>query len=135
MRAGKGAVLSRAMFKWLLIAALVGYAGLVALLYVTQRALQYFPERFRTAPAAAGLPQAEEVVLDTADGERVIAWHLPPRGEKPVILYFHGNGASLRRRCRRDALLVRAGAAPHEGPVPLGLARRQDHRAGAGDPR
>jgi uncharacterized protein len=97
------------MFKWLLIAALVGYVGLVALLYVTQRALQYFPERFRTAPAAAGLPQAEEVVLDTADGEHVIAWHLPPRGEKPVILYFHGNGASLRWRVDRFRALTADG--------------------------
>ena len=82
--------------KWILIVALVGYGGLLALLYVTQRAMQYFPERFRTAPAEAGLPEAEEIVLDTADGERVIAWHLPPRGDKPVILYFHGNGGSLR---------------------------------------
>src|SRR5438067_11260082 len=84
--------------KWLMVYALVGYAAVLALLYVTQRAMQYFPERFRTAPAAAGLPEAEEVVLDTADGERVIIWHVPPRGEKPVILYFHGNGGSLRYR-------------------------------------
>ena len=44
--------------KWLMVYALVGYAAVLALLYVTQRAMQYFPERFRTAPAAAGLPQA-----------------------------------------------------------------------------
>ena len=59
------------MLKWLL--ALVGlYGGFVALVYVVQRSLQYFPERQRTAPSAAGLPEAEEAVLDTADGERVI---------------------------------------------------------------
>ena len=87
--------------KWLVIFALLGYVCIVALLYVTQRAMQYFPERFRTAPAVAGLPEAEEVVLDTADGERVIAWHVPPRGDKPVVLYFHGNGGSLRGRVDR----------------------------------
>src|SRR5262249_4135518 len=54
-----------------------------------------------TAPAAAGMPEAEEVVLDTSDGERVIVWHVPPRGQKPVVLYFHGNGASLRWRVDR----------------------------------
>ncbi len=43
--------------KWFLTVALVGYGGLVALLYVTQRTLQYLPESFRTAPAAAGLPR------------------------------------------------------------------------------
>src|SRR5256885_10598803 len=78
-----------------------GLGGLVALLYFPQRAIQYFPERFRTAPAAAGLPQAQEVVLETSDGERVIAWHVPPRGKKLVVLYFHGNGGSLRLRVDR----------------------------------
>ncbi len=87
--------------KWLVIFTLLGYGAFVALLYVGQRALQYFPERIRTAPAVAGLPEAEEVVLDAADGERVIAWHVPPRGDKPVVLYFHGNGGSLRGRVDR----------------------------------
>jgi len=89
------------MLKWLPIIVLVGYGGLVALMYVGQRALQYFPDRARTPPAVAGLPQAEEVLLDTADGERVIVWHIPPRGEKPVILYFHGNGGALAWRGER----------------------------------
>src|SRR5262249_59684366 len=96
--------------KWLMVYALVGYAAVLALLYVTQRAMQYFPERFRTAPAAAGLPQAEEVVLDTADGERVIVWHVPPRGNKPVALYFHGNGGSLRNRVDRFRALTEDGS-------------------------
>jgi fermentation-respiration switch protein FrsA (DUF1100 family) len=97
------------MLKGLLILALAGYGGLVALLYVTQRAMQYFPERLRTTPSAAGLPQAEEVVLDTADGERVIGWHIPPRGDKPVVLYFHGNGGSLRGRVDRFRALTADG--------------------------
>jgi uncharacterized protein len=96
--------------KWLMVYALVGYAAVLALLYFTQRAMQYFPERFRTAPAAAGLPQAEEVVLDTADGERVIVWHVPPRGNKPVALYFHGNGGSLRNRVDRFRALTEDGS-------------------------
>ena len=66
------------MLKWL-IAVIVLYAGFVALLYVAQRSLQYSPERRRTAPRAIGLPEAEEAVLDTTDGERVIVWHVPPR--------------------------------------------------------
>src|SRR6266567_5374201 len=87
--------------KWFTLYAILGYGALLALLYLTQRAIQYFPERFRTAPAAAGLPQAQEVVLDTSDGEHVIAWHVPPCGNKPVVLYFHGNGGSLRLRVDR----------------------------------
>jgi hypothetical protein len=97
------------MLKWLL-AAVVLYGGFVALLYVAQRSLQYFPERQRTAPRAAGLPEAEEAVLDTADGERVIVWHVPPREEQPIFLYFHGNGGSLRWRSERFRALIADGS-------------------------
>src|SRR5215470_8087351 len=93
------------MVKWLL-AAIVLYGGFVALLYVAQRALQYFPERQRTPPRAAGLPEAEEAVLDTADGERVIVWHVPPREGQPIFLYFHGYGGSLRWRDERFRALI-----------------------------
>ena len=88
------------LLKWLLIA-LVGYGGLLGLMYVAQRGLMYFPETARTAPAAAGVPRAEELTLDTPDGEKVIVWHVPPRGDQPVVLYFHGNGGSLRLRANR----------------------------------
>ena len=97
------------MLKWL-IAVVVLYCGFVALLYVTQRSLQYFPERRRTDPRAVDLPEAEEAVLDTADGERVIVWHVPPREGRPVFLYFHGNGGSLRWRDERFRALIADGS-------------------------
>jgi len=96
--------------KWLLIVGLASYAALVALMYVAQRALMYFPERLHTSPAEAGLPAAEDIVLDTADGERVIVWHLAPRGEQPVVLYFHGNGGALRYRVDRFRALAADGS-------------------------
>jgi hypothetical protein len=99
-----------ATLKWLLTFAVVLYCGFVVLLYVMQRSIQYVPESFRTAPAAAGLPEAEEVMIDTADGERVIVWHVPPRADKPVILYLHGNGASLRWRADRFRALTADGS-------------------------
>ncbi len=97
------------MLKWL-IAVVVLYCGFVALLYVAQRRLQYFPERRRTAPRAIGLSEAEESVLDTADGQRVIVWHVPPREGQPVFLYFHGNGGSLRWRGERFRALIADGS-------------------------
>jgi uncharacterized protein len=81
--------------KWTFILAAAIYFGFAALMYVAQRALMYFPEVVRTAPAAAGFPQAEEVWLTPADGERVIAWH--------------GNGGSLRLRVDRFQKLTAAG--------------------------
>src|SRR5262245_62543991 len=85
------------------------YLVLVAVMYLAQRSLMYFPETLRTAPAQAGLPEAEEVTLDTADGERVIVWHIAPRGERPIILYFHGNGGALRYRVDRYRALTQDG--------------------------
>ncbi len=96
--------------KWLLVALIVGYGGVVALMYLFQRTLMYFPERGRTAPAAAGLPQAEEIVLAAADGERLIAWHVPPQDDRPIVLYFQGNGGALRLRADRFRALVADGA-------------------------
>lgn len=95
-----------ATVKWMFIVAAVGYVALGALMFFAQRSLMYFPEPSRTAPSAAGFPQAEEITLDTADGERVLAWHVPPRGDKPVVLYFHGNGGSLRLRVDRFQRLI-----------------------------
>jgi len=95
--------------KWLFIVAAAGYVALGVVMFLSQRALMYFPEAVRTAPAAAGLPQAQEVTLDTADGEKIIAWHVPPRDGKPLVIYFHGNGGSLRLRAERFARLVAEG--------------------------
>ena len=95
--------------KWLFIVAAAGYFALGALMFFAQRALMYFPETLRTSPAAAGLPQAQEIALATADGETIIAWHVPPRNDKPVVIYFHGNGGALRLRADRFARLVADG--------------------------
>jgi fermentation-respiration switch protein FrsA (DUF1100 family) len=97
------------LLKWTLIVLLVGYVGAVAVLYAVQRALMYFPDTERTPPAAAGLPAAQEILLDTADGERLIAWHVPPRGDRPVVLYLHGNGGALSHRAERFRALTADG--------------------------
>src|SRR5712691_544554 len=87
--------------KWLLIVVVVGYGGLLALMYVFQRALMYFPDTTRVAPAQAGMPQAEEVTLRSDDGATLIAWHVAPRGEKPMVIYFQGNACGLNLRVER----------------------------------
>ena len=96
------------LLKWI-AAALIAFGGFTALMYLAQRKLMYFPETVRTPPAAAGLAAAEEVMLDTADGERVIVWHLPPQSNRPVVIYFHGNGGSLRYRLERFRAIIADG--------------------------
>src|SRR5689334_22837939 len=82
--------------KWLLIVVSAGYVcGLLALFFAQRAILFPAPIQERTAPEAAGFPQAEEHVLTAADRERVIVWHVPAKPGRPVILYFHGNGDFL----------------------------------------
>lgn len=98
-----------ATLKSILLIALAGYLGLVAIMYLAQRALMYFPYSVRIAPADAGFPQASEVELKAADNVRVLAWTVPPKPGKPVVLYFHGNGGSLAHRVARFSRLIEDG--------------------------
>jgi uncharacterized protein len=84
------------VLKWLLIVVAVGYVGGLAAMFFLQRAILFpIPSSERIAPAAAGFPDVEEHVLTTADGEKIIVWHIPAKPGRPVILYFHGNGDYL----------------------------------------
>lgn len=95
--------------KWFLLVAAAGYVALLALLYVAQRSLLYFPDPRRLHPTSAGLAQAEEVSLQSADGVRLRAWHVPPREGMPVVLYFQGNGGGLDLRAERFRKLTADG--------------------------
>ena len=90
-----------ATLKSLIILVILAYCGVMALMYVFQRSLMYFPDRARTPPATAGLPQAEEVILTSSDGEHLVAWHVPPHDAKPVVIYFQGNAGALNLRADR----------------------------------
>jgi uncharacterized protein len=94
------------MLMWIAIIFLCIYVGVAGVLYVTQRSLMYFPEPAHTTPAQAGLPQAEEVPLVAADGGHSTAWYVAAQDQKPVILYFHGNGGALRYRVERFQKLI-----------------------------
>jgi uncharacterized protein len=84
------------VLKWLVVLAALGYLGGLAVLYFAQRVFIFpIPQAARTTPEAAGFPEAEEHFLTTADGEKVIVWHVPAKPGHPVVLYFHGNGDYL----------------------------------------
>jgi fermentation-respiration switch protein FrsA (DUF1100 family) len=88
--------------KFGLTAAACVYLAVLAMLYLRQRDLVFPRDPARADIALAGLPGAEEVTLTTADGERLVAWIVPPRSGKPVLLYFHGNAGNLGRPGRLD---------------------------------
>ncbi|PZO01150.1 MAG: alpha/beta hydrolase [Hyphomicrobiales bacterium] len=84
-------------FGRLLFVAVAVYAALLAMLYLRQRDLVFPRDATRAEVAQTGLAGAQEVTLTAADGERLVAWVVPPRAGKPVILYFHGNAGNLGR--------------------------------------
>ena len=98
-----------AVLKWLLVLAVAGYAGLLALMYVFQRAMMYFPDATRVAPAQAGLPRAAEVTFASSDGEKLVAWFVPPDAGKPLVIYFQGNAEGLAARVGRFTWLTADG--------------------------
>jgi fermentation-respiration switch protein FrsA (DUF1100 family) len=97
------------MLGWTAAIALVLYAALTLTVYFAQRSLMYFPDTAHVSPAAAGLPEAEEVPLTAADGTKIHVWHVPPHTNKPVIIYFHGHGGSLPGRVDRFHRVISAG--------------------------
>jgi fermentation-respiration switch protein FrsA (DUF1100 family) len=81
--------------------ALFAYLAVLGLLYVMQRDLMYPRNPARAEIAGANLPGLEETVLTSADGERLVAWVVPPREGKPVLLFFHGNAGNFARPIRQ----------------------------------
>ena len=99
------------VLKWIVTVLAGIYLVGVAVLYFKQREMLFpIPPVGRTAPAAAGFPEAEEVVLTTADGEKVIVWHVPPKPGRPVVLFFPGNGDFLAGRVNRFKAITADGS-------------------------
>jgi uncharacterized protein len=94
---------------WVVSLVIVGYVAGLVLLHMFQRSLLYLPQRRPISPAAAGFPEAEAIVLETSDGERVIAWHVPPRPAHPFVIYFHGNAETIANRVDRHRALIATG--------------------------
>src|SRR5579863_665454 len=89
--------------------AVVGYAVLVAGLFLMQRSLLYLPDRARPELGALSTLGVRDVVVTTEDDLDLNAWYLPaPRG-RPVILYLHGNGGNIGDRANRLAAFAHQG--------------------------
>ena len=80
------------MIKILLSLVLV-YLMLVSIMVIFQRSLMYHPTREWTAdPAQHGI---EVVTYPTDDGLTLTSWYVPPKGDKPVFVLFHGNAENI----------------------------------------
>ncbi|WP_439574341.1 alpha/beta hydrolase [Phreatobacter sp.] len=92
----------------LLLFVVVFYALLCLVAWAAQRRLLYFPDPQVVAPAAVGL-EAEVLSRQAADGVTLTMWWVPPQGDRPVVVYFHGNGGNLAYRAAVFRDLTAAG--------------------------
>ncbi|MCS7483368.1 alpha/beta hydrolase [Umezawaea endophytica] len=90
---------------WRLAAVVAVPAVLVGALWLFQRHLVFFPDT-SAPPLARG---AQPVVLRTADGLSLNAWHFP--GPGPTVLVAPGNAGNRADRVPLATALVRAGFA------------------------
>ncbi len=78
--------------------------------YFWQSRLVFHPTRqLATNPGERGYTY-RDVLLDTADGVRIHAWHVTQAGAGVTVLFFHGNAGTIADRPRTLALLHELGA-------------------------
>lgn len=85
------------------------------------KTMTFYPERLserEADPDLWGLRQAESVLLDTEDGERLHAWWVPAAGSGLVVdtaractaaIFFHGNAGNIASRAPIAARLAELG--------------------------
>ena len=102
--------MSRMLWNLVILLALA-YAALVAILYLFQTRMVYFPQvgsEIAVTPKAHGL-SFEAVGLPTEDGEKLAAWWVPHEAPAGTVLMFHGNAGNISHRIDYLAMLHRLG--------------------------
>ncbi len=97
----------------ILISLAIAYAVLVALVFLFQSRLVYFPETgrsFAVTPRASGL-DFETHEIRTEDGERLHAWRVPAHGARGTVMILHGNAGNMSHRLEYLVMFHRLGYA------------------------
>ena len=85
-----------------LVGVAIAYAVIVALVFVFQTRLVYFPEAAReitTTPQTYGLAY-DSLSIRTEDGETLHGWWIPSANKdaRGIVLLFHGNAGNISHR-------------------------------------
>ncbi len=90
--------------------AVAAYGSVIGAAFAAQRHFIYFPDGTRPEPDRRVLPHVTPVMLETADGLALLAWHQAPRrAGAPTLVYFHGNAGHLGVRATKLAPYLEAG--------------------------
>ena len=85
------------LLTFLLAGALVAVA-LLALVWIGQRRMMYFPMGIVPPPDAAGLREAATITFDTADGLTLHGWYVAPEPAHGTVIVFNGNAGNRAYR-------------------------------------
>jgi hypothetical protein len=89
---------SKRMLVAIAIGLFLGYLMIMALVYVGQKGMVYFPiKEISITPSDIGL-MFEEITLTTEDGKAISAWYIPADNERGVLLFCHGNAGNISHR-------------------------------------
>ncbi len=126
------------LLKVLIAVVLLAVAGLFAVVWAFQNWGIYKFDQTRAEPAQFGFSTVRVVRFRSEDGFEAGAWIAPPRDDRPVLLAFHGNFASVGASAARLKPLVDGGCglamlvyrgSSGEGGEPMEVAFARDARA------
>jgi len=104
----------------ILLGLLFLYVAHMAYLFLIQNSI-VFPRNTQPIDIKkTPLSTFEQVQTTTEDGEHVLLWVSPPKGDKPVILFFHGNSTTLQS----PGLIERFATLAHHGFGVVALSYR-----------
>lgn len=126
------------ILKVLVALVVLAIAGVLALAWAFQNWGIYRFDQNRSEPAQFGFTTMRVVRFRSEDGHEAAAWITPPRGDRPMVIAFHGNFASVGPSAARLkplvdrgdglAMLVYRGSSGEDGE-PSEVAFARDARA------
>jgi len=84
----------------IVVGLVLGYAGLLGVVYLAQDRMLFFPQTARaleTTPDRHGIP-FDSLMLSTEDGEKIHAWWVPAAESRGAVLFLHGNAGNIASR-------------------------------------
>jgi uncharacterized protein len=95
----------------LIVVIVLGYLGLIAVMYLAQRRLQYFPDKNPPGkPADVGLKDMQTVTVTTVDDLELVAWFATPNHKTgKIVIIYHGNAGNIANRAIKAAHFMERG--------------------------
>lgn len=100
--------MTKSIYRVLVLAG-IAYLGLVLFLFMSQRSMQYHPDKSDPSPAQTKVPEMieQEIMVPGQDIRESWYW-LPPSADRTVVI-FHGNASNIAGRDHKARVLIDAG--------------------------